>query len=89
MRVCVAVYEVTNSDAEAILRRAIQDPADRRVVRLRGLPFACTEAEIVHFFSGKTASKLLVKTLGARHDTAELCVLLHWFTHPQQLLLSS
>ncbi|XP_040010661.1 G-rich sequence factor 1 [Xiphias gladius] len=48
----VEVYEVTNSDAEVILKKAIQAPADKRVVRLRGLPFTCVEADIVHFFSG-------------------------------------
>uniref|UniRef100_A0A3Q3WM19 RRM domain-containing protein n=1 Tax=Mola mola TaxID=94237 RepID=A0A3Q3WM19_MOLML len=48
----VEVFEVTNSDAEAILKKAIQTPADDGVVRLRGLPFTCTEADIVQFFSG-------------------------------------
>lgn len=46
----VEVYEVTNSDAEAILKKTIQTPADDGVVRLRGLPFTCTEADIVQFF---------------------------------------
>ncbi|XP_031161127.1 G-rich sequence factor 1 [Sander lucioperca] len=48
----VEVYEVTNSDAEAILKKAVQAPAEDGVVRLRGLPFSCTEADIVQFFSG-------------------------------------
>ncbi|KAA8592487.1 hypothetical protein FQN60_017942, partial [Etheostoma spectabile] len=48
----VEVYEVTNSDAEAILKKAVQAPAENGVVRLRGLPFSCTEADIVQFFSG-------------------------------------
>uniref|UniRef100_A0A3B4YU43 G-rich RNA sequence binding factor 1 n=1 Tax=Seriola lalandi dorsalis TaxID=1841481 RepID=A0A3B4YU43_SERLL len=48
----VEVYEVTNSDAETILRNALQAPADDCVVRLRGLPFSCTEADIAQFFSG-------------------------------------
>ncbi|XP_029915035.1 G-rich sequence factor 1 [Myripristis murdjan] len=48
----VEVYEITNSDAEAILKKSIQVPAAGGVVRLRGLPFSCTEADIVHFFQG-------------------------------------
>lgn len=48
----VEVYEVTNSDAEAILKKAVQAPAENGVVRLRGLPFSCTEADITQFFSG-------------------------------------
>lgn len=48
----VEVYEVTNSDAEAILKKAVQLPVEDGVVRLRGLPFSCTEDDIVHFFSG-------------------------------------
>ncbi|XP_061881050.1 G-rich sequence factor 1 [Entelurus aequoreus] len=46
------VYEVTDSDAEEILKKTTQSPADSRVVRLRGLPFSCTENDIVLFFSG-------------------------------------
>ncbi|KAG7220444.1 hypothetical protein INR49_003313 [Caranx melampygus] len=49
----VEVFEVTNSDAESILKKALQAPADTGVVRLRGLPFACTEADVTHFFSEK------------------------------------
>ncbi|XP_061674592.1 G-rich sequence factor 1 [Syngnathoides biaculeatus] len=48
----VEVYEVTNRDADGILKKAALFPADTRVVRLRGLPFTCTEDDIVHFFSG-------------------------------------
>lgn len=48
----VEVYEVTNSDAEALLQKAAQAPAESGVVRLRGLPFSCTDEDIVHFFSG-------------------------------------
>lgn len=48
----VEVYEVTNKDAEVILQNAIQTPAKDGVVRLRGLPFTSTEADIVQFFSG-------------------------------------
>uniref|UniRef100_A0A3Q1GEI9 G-rich RNA sequence binding factor 1 n=1 Tax=Acanthochromis polyacanthus TaxID=80966 RepID=A0A3Q1GEI9_9TELE len=47
----VEVSEVTNSDAEAILKKSIQPPSDG-VVRLRGIPFTCTENDIIHFFSG-------------------------------------
>ncbi|XP_054466799.1 G-rich sequence factor 1 [Anoplopoma fimbria] len=48
----VEVYEVANSDAEAILQKVVQAPAGSGVVRLRGLPFSCTEEDIVQFFSG-------------------------------------
>nr|XP_019960357.1 PREDICTED: G-rich sequence factor 1-like [Paralichthys olivaceus] len=48
----IEVYEVTNSDAETILRKAVQAPAADSVVRIRGLPFSCSEADIVKFFSG-------------------------------------
>ncbi|XP_008298476.1 G-rich sequence factor 1 [Stegastes partitus] len=47
----VEVFEVTNTDAEAILTKSAHPPADG-VVKLRGLPFDCTEDEIVAFFSG-------------------------------------
>ncbi|XP_077376791.1 G-rich sequence factor 1 [Festucalex cinctus] len=46
------VYEITNSDAEEILKKAVSLPGDTRVVRLRGLPYNCTEDDIVRFFSG-------------------------------------
>ncbi|XP_041792466.1 G-rich sequence factor 1 [Chelmon rostratus] len=48
----VEVNEVTNRDAEAVLKKTIQAPDDDAVVRLRGLPFSSTEADIVQFFSG-------------------------------------
>ncbi|XP_071403356.1 G-rich sequence factor 1 [Centroberyx affinis] len=49
----VEVYEVTNSDAEAMLNaESVQAPASDGVVRLRGLPFSCTEDDIKRFFSG-------------------------------------
>ncbi|XP_030272468.1 G-rich sequence factor 1 [Sparus aurata] len=48
----VEVYEVTNSEAEDILKKSIQTPSTSRVVRLRGLPFSSTEADIAQFFSG-------------------------------------
>lgn len=48
----VEVYEVTNSHAEAILKTAVDDASSDCVVRLRGLPFASSEADIVKFFSG-------------------------------------
>uniref|UniRef100_UPI0037E926CC G-rich sequence factor 1 n=1 Tax=Semicossyphus pulcher TaxID=241346 RepID=UPI0037E926CC len=53
----VEVFEVTNSDAEAVLKKAVlkkavPTPVDDGVVRLRGLPFRCTEADIAIFFSG-------------------------------------
>lgn len=49
------MYEVTNSDAEAVLKESAQPSGDDGVVMLRGLPFSCTEDDIAHFFSGKAA----------------------------------
>lgn len=46
----IAVYEVTNKDAEAILKGTSE--CQDGVVRIRGLPFTCTEQEIIQFFSG-------------------------------------
>ncbi|XP_051277918.1 G-rich sequence factor 1 [Dicentrarchus labrax] len=48
----VEVYEVTNRDAEEILKKRFDTEVCEQVVRLRGLPFSSTEADIVHFFSG-------------------------------------
>ncbi|XP_066510639.1 G-rich sequence factor 1-like isoform X2 [Hoplias malabaricus] len=48
----IEVYEVTNSDAEAILKGTDEKPSKDGVVRLRGLPFNCTEREVTQFFSG-------------------------------------
>ncbi|XP_034152503.1 G-rich sequence factor 1 isoform X2 [Esox lucius] len=48
----IEVSEVTNSDAEAILKKTIQLPAKDGVVRLRGLPYSCTETDILLFFAG-------------------------------------
>ncbi|KAM9392307.1 uncharacterized protein KZ484_003779 isoform 2-T2 [Pholidichthys leucotaenia] len=48
----IQVFEVTNSDAEAILKSDLHTEADDGVVLLRGLPFSCTEHDIAKFFSG-------------------------------------
>lgn len=48
----VEVFDITDSDAEVILKRAVQNPSVDAVVRLRGLPYTSTEADIVQFFSG-------------------------------------
>ncbi|XP_051958968.1 G-rich sequence factor 1-like [Xyrauchen texanus] len=48
----VEVYEVTNSDADAILMSTEESSESDGVVRLRGLPFSCTEKDIIQFFSG-------------------------------------
>lgn len=48
----VEVYEVTNREAEAMLKKTVKPPDDDGVVWLRGLPFTCTEADIAQFFSG-------------------------------------
>ncbi|KAI1900368.1 hypothetical protein AGOR_G00049240 [Albula goreensis] len=46
----VEVYEVTNSEAEKILKNMV--PHQDGVVRLQGVPFSSTEKEIAQFFSG-------------------------------------
>uniref|UniRef100_A0A671LN32 G-rich RNA sequence binding factor 1 n=1 Tax=Sinocyclocheilus anshuiensis TaxID=1608454 RepID=A0A671LN32_9TELE len=48
----VEVFEVTNKDAEAILKATQQVTESDEVVRLRGLPFSCTEKDLIQFFSG-------------------------------------
>ncbi|XP_042187117.1 G-rich sequence factor 1 isoform X2 [Oncorhynchus tshawytscha] len=48
----IEVFEVTNSDAEAILKKSVQLPARDGVVRIRGLPYSCTETDVMLFFSG-------------------------------------
>lgn len=48
----VEVFEVTNADAEAILKNAVDAASSDYVVRLRGLPFSSSEADISRFFSG-------------------------------------
>ncbi|XP_076856961.1 G-rich sequence factor 1 [Brachyhypopomus gauderio] len=48
----VEVYEVTNKDAEAMLKGAEENKGNDGVVLLRGLPFHCTEKEVIQFFSG-------------------------------------
>lgn len=48
----VEVYEVTNNDAEAILKTAAEAVPSDWVVRLRGIPFSSSEADIVQFLSG-------------------------------------
>lgn len=47
----VEVYEVTNREAEAILTQSEQQPPQDCVVKLRGLPYSCTEEDITQFFS--------------------------------------
>ncbi|XP_013999025.1 G-rich sequence factor 1 isoform X3 [Salmo salar] len=48
----IEVFEVTNSDAETILKKSVQLPARDGVVRIRGLPYSCTETDVMLFFSG-------------------------------------
>lgn len=62
--ICVfvfVVYEVTNNDAEAILKTAAEAVPSDWVVRLRGIPFSSSEADIVQFLSGK--QKLAAKNM--------------------------
>ncbi|XP_051925127.1 G-rich sequence factor 1 [Hippocampus zosterae] len=48
----VEVYEVTNGHAEGLLKKVASLAPDSQAVRLRGLPFACTEDDIRRFFCG-------------------------------------
>ncbi|XP_034072503.1 G-rich sequence factor 1 [Gymnodraco acuticeps] len=48
----VEVYEVSRSQAEQILKKAVQGPSDEGVVYIRGLPYISTADDIVQFFSG-------------------------------------
>ncbi|XP_061116783.1 uncharacterized protein LOC133140679 isoform X2 [Conger conger] len=49
----VHVYEVSSIEAEAILMQSIQPFAQRRrMVKLQGLPYSCTEKDVAEFFSG-------------------------------------
>ncbi|CAL9707684.1 unnamed protein product [Knipowitschia caucasica] len=48
----VEVYEVTNSDAEAIIKNTAEGGSSDCVVRIRGLPYSSSKADIAHFFSG-------------------------------------
>uniref|UniRef100_A0A673XFC0 G-rich sequence factor 1-like n=1 Tax=Salmo trutta TaxID=8032 RepID=A0A673XFC0_SALTR len=48
----IEVFEVNNSDAEAILKKSVQLPARDGLVRIRGLPYSCTETDVMLFFSG-------------------------------------
>ncbi|XP_030628942.1 G-rich sequence factor 1 [Chanos chanos] len=49
----VEVYEVTDRDAEVLLSASVAEQSVRDgVVRLRGLPFSCTERDVIQFFSG-------------------------------------
>ncbi|KAG5841123.1 hypothetical protein ANANG_G00196250 [Anguilla anguilla] len=48
----VEVYEVTNREAEEILTQPDHPPAQDGVVKLRGLPYNCTEEDVARFFSG-------------------------------------
>ncbi|XP_058230318.1 G-rich sequence factor 1 isoform X2 [Hemibagrus wyckioides] len=50
-----SVYEVTNQDAESILKGT--DEIQDGVVRIRGLPFTCTDKDIIQFFSGLSIVK--------------------------------
>ncbi|KAI7812926.1 G-rich sequence factor 1 [Triplophysa rosa] len=48
----IEVYEVTNKDADAILKATEESSESDGVIRLRGLPFSCTEKDVIQFFSG-------------------------------------
>ncbi|XP_072521306.1 G-rich sequence factor 1 [Salminus brasiliensis] len=47
----IEVYEITNNDADAILK-GTEDKCEDGVVKLVGLPFNCTEEDVRQFFSG-------------------------------------
>ncbi|KAJ8398116.1 hypothetical protein AAFF_G00431930 [Aldrovandia affinis] len=46
----VEVYEVTNSEAETLLKKSALLPPPDGVVKLRGLPYSCTEKDVIQFF---------------------------------------
>lgn len=48
----IEVYEVTNHDAEAIMKGSDSSHCEDGVVRIRGFPFNCSEEDIREFFSG-------------------------------------
>uniref|UniRef100_A0A8B9RA56 G-rich RNA sequence binding factor 1 n=1 Tax=Astyanax mexicanus TaxID=7994 RepID=A0A8B9RA56_ASTMX len=48
----IEVYKVTNQDAEAIMKGSDMSHSEDGVVCLRGLPFNCSEEDVLEFFSG-------------------------------------
>uniref|UniRef100_A0A3B1KKB1 G-rich RNA sequence binding factor 1 n=1 Tax=Astyanax mexicanus TaxID=7994 RepID=A0A3B1KKB1_ASTMX len=53
----IEVYEVTNRDAEAIMKGSDMSPIKDGVVRIKGLPFNCSEEDVLEFFSGLDVAK--------------------------------
>lgn len=62
----ITVYEVTNRDAETILKGGGE--SQDGVVRIRGLPFTCTEQEVVQFFAGEDQTEQAFKTSSIPRD---------------------
>ncbi|XP_025071736.1 G-rich sequence factor 1 isoform X1 [Alligator sinensis] len=50
----VEVFEIRDEDVDAVLKRLLSIPPSVKdgVVRLRGLPYSCTEVDIEEFFAG-------------------------------------
>uniref|UniRef100_A0A3B1K886 G-rich RNA sequence binding factor 1 n=1 Tax=Astyanax mexicanus TaxID=7994 RepID=A0A3B1K886_ASTMX len=48
----IEVYKVTNQDVEAIMKGLDRSHSEDGVVCLRGLPFNCSEEDVLEFFSG-------------------------------------
>ncbi|KYO31930.1 G-rich sequence factor 1 [Alligator mississippiensis] len=50
----VEVFEIRDEDVDAVLKRLLSVPPSVKdgVVRLRGLPYSCTEVDIEEFFAG-------------------------------------
>lgn len=48
------VFEIRDEDVDAVLKRLLSVPPSVKdgVVRLRGLPYSCTEVDIEEFFAG-------------------------------------
>ncbi|XP_019389516.1 PREDICTED: G-rich sequence factor 1 [Crocodylus porosus] len=56
----VEVFEIRDEDVDAVLKSLLPPPppVNDGVVRLRGLPFSCTEVDIEEFFAGLSIAEI-------------------------------